>query len=171
MSDISEKIGSINVTSLEDVRTAYAKYDAVITIEDDGCTYGFRATNGMPQLVLGFHDINKVEHNYIAPSIDHIQHAVDFARKHREGKLVIHCHAGISRSPATALAIIADRLGEGREVEAVDYLYAAFKNIEPNERVVQIADRILARDRALTSAFRRKAAEVASSKPKPKSVW
>lgn len=171
MSNVSVKIGIIDVVSLAEAQSKHQNYDAVITIEDPDCGFGLRVENGMPQLVLAFNDVTRLGHHWIAPSLEHITQAVEFARLHNDGKLLIHCAAGVSRSPATALAIIADRLGAGRETEAVEYLFSTFANIEPNERAVACADRILERDRALLGAFRRKSAEVAKSKPKEKFSW
>ena len=171
MSDLIEKIGSIDVVSLAEAQGRHHNYNAVITIEDPDCTFGLRVKNGMPQLVLQFNDIDRVDRHWVAPSIDHVQQAIEFARQHTNGKLLIHCAAGVSRSPALALAIIADRLGADREIEAVDYLFSTYKSIEPNERVVACADRILDRDRALLGSFRRKAAEVIKPKAKEKFSW
>lgn len=171
MGNLAEEIGSINVVSLAEAQSRHQNYDAVITIEDPDCGFGLRVKNGMPQLVLAFNDVSRLDHHWIAPSLEHVTQAIEFARQHKDGKLLIHCAAGVSRSPATALAIIADRLAAGRETEAVEYLFSTFASIEPNERVVACADRILERDRALLSAFRRKAAEVAKSKPQEKFSW
>lgn len=171
MGSLSGEIGSIDVVSLAEAQSRHQNYDAVITIEDPDCGYGFRVKNGMPQLVLAFNDTTRLERHWIAPSLEHVTQAIEFARQHKDGKLLVHCAAGVSRSPATALAIIADRLGAGRETEAVEYLFSTFASIEPNERVVACADRILERDRALTAAFRRKSAEVAKSKPQKKFSW
>lgn len=171
MHSYTNDFGSIDVVSLAEAQFSHHKHDTVITIEDPDCGFGLRVKNGMPQLVLAFNDISRLDRHWVAPSIDHVSQAIEFARQHKDGKLLIHCAAGVSRSPAIALAIIADRLGAGRENEAVEYVFSTFKSIDPNERVVACADRILERDRALLGAFRRKSAEVAKSKPQDKFNW
>ena len=57
--------------------------------------------------------------------------------------LLIHCRAGMSRSPAITLAIFADWLGEGREEEAVGELLKTAPLCTPNQLVVETADRVL----------------------------
>jgi len=140
MDSSEQTIGPIHVTSMIEAVGSQARHGAVITIEDPDCSFGFRVSNGMPQLVLAFHDVTSVRGQWIAPGLDHVKQAIEFARKHRGSSLLIHCHAGISRSPAIALAIIADRLGPGRETEAVSYLHAKLSNIEPNLRIVACAE-------------------------------
>lgn len=166
-----EDIGLIDVVSLDGARSRHQNYDAVITIEDPDSSYGLRVKNEMPQLVLQFHDVDRLDHHWVAPSLEHVKASIEFARQHRDNKLLIHCAAGVSRSPAIALAVIADRLGVDREIEAVEHLFSMFRSIEPNVRVIACADRILERDRALLGAFRRKSAEVAKSKPQEKFSW
>ena len=58
---------------------------------------------------------------------EHLELALAFGRRvaaaePADALLAVHCAYGRSRSPAIALAILADLLGPGREVEAVDRL-------------------------------------------------
>lgn len=61
------------------------------------------------------------------------------------GKVLIHCEAGVSRSPAAALIIYAYLLGPGREREAMRRVLAQRPVAIPNRRMVQLADRMLDR--------------------------
>lgn len=45
-----------------------------------------------------------------APQVKHVTQAVSFARNSDDEHLLIHCHAGLSRSPAIAWCILLDRL-------------------------------------------------------------
>ena len=58
------------------------------------------------------------------------------------------------RSPAIALAIFADWLGEGREEEAVQELLKVARLCTPNKLVVKIADTVLGREGRLVEAIR-----------------
>jgi predicted protein tyrosine phosphatase len=66
-----------------------------------------------------------------------------------DSRILVHCHAGISRSTAFALCLMAHRLGPGREEDA----FAAFLQIVnkpwPNRRIVEIIDGHLGRRGAL----------------------
>ena len=88
----------------------------------------------------------------ILPNEPRVRAALTFPRECGETSLLIHCHAGMSRSPAIALTIFADWLGEGHEVEAVRELLKIARLCTPNELVIEIADRVLERQGALILA-------------------
>jgi predicted protein tyrosine phosphatase len=66
--------------------------------------------------------------------------------------LVIHCLAGISRSPAAALIALAHD-ARGREREAASLLRKAAPFARPNRLLVQLADSALRRGGALVAAL------------------
>ena len=66
--------------------------------------------------------------------------------KIEDGSLLIHCHAGISRSSAIALAVIARRLGSRKEEVAVNTLEHINPNCRPNKSIVEMTDEFLERD-------------------------
>ena len=138
---------SIQICSLETVRKIeLAPYSGVITIENSTIENPFRIEYGPPeQLVLRFDDISNTTADYIKPQKFHIEKALVFADKVSHGALLIHCHAGISRSSAIALAIITKSLGAGRESEAVQYLEKINPNARPNQSLILMADEILDR--------------------------
>ena len=110
-----------HVSSLHQVRELdVSTYDGIITIEDTTTREPFRVQTDEPkQLILRFDDINQPMDDYVIPQMSHIKRALEFADKIDDGSLLVHCHAGISRSSAIALAVIAKRLGSGKEEEAV----------------------------------------------------
>jgi predicted protein tyrosine phosphatase len=59
--------------------------------------------------------------------------------------MVIHCWAGISRSMASAYAILCDRLGPGREIEIARAIRLRAPHAQPNRLLVQHADEALGR--------------------------
>ena len=89
---------------------------------------------------------------YIEPQEFHIERALLFADQIGDGLLLIHCHAGISRSSAIALAIIAKTLGVGKEMEALKVLKKINPYARPNKLMVWMTDEILKRDMKLYKA-------------------
>lgn len=91
--------------------------------------------------------------------------ALRFARAYHDKPIVVHCHAGVSRSPAIALAILADRHGRGQEHAAVAQLYGSTDAILPNPGIVALADKVLRRQGALVAALDQRRARDTDSAP------
>ena len=141
----------IHICSLDAVReTDISIYDGVITIEDSRIEDPFRVESEHPkQLVLCFDDISVPLDDFIEPQEKHILQALSFADRIGEGSILIHCHAGISRSSAIALAVIAKRIGKGKEPESIKILEQINPHARPNKSIVWLTDEILERNRKL----------------------
>jgi predicted protein tyrosine phosphatase len=95
-------------------------------------------------LFLGMSDISEPLDGHILPAEQHVRQLIAFARAwDRNEPLVIHCHAGVSRSTAAAF-IIACALAPSRpETEIADAIRRASPTATPNRRMVAIADAML----------------------------
>jgi hypothetical protein len=62
-----------------------------------------------------------------------------------------HCAAGVGRSPAAALVVLADRYGPGREADALEDLLVLRPEAVPNLALTAAADAELGRGGALLS--------------------
>lgn len=69
-----------------------------------------------------------------------------------DSHLLIHCMAGISRSTATALTIITEFYGPGSERDAALNVQAIRPIANPNRLILKIADEILRRNGAISTA-------------------
>ena len=145
----------LQICSLEAAREACIEaYGGVITIENSVIEEPFRiARKHPPQCIIRFDDVTFPGDDWILPHDRHVRAALKFAHQWEQPSLLIHCHAGMSRSPAIGLAILADWLGAGKEDEAGRELLKVARVCVPNKLVVEIADRILGRDGALLKAF------------------
>ena len=135
---------------IERVRPAH-----VISIVDPD--YELRAPPGVDRsrhLTLRFHDIDVPLPGYSPPEADHIERLIAFGRAcGDDGPLLIHCHAGVSRSSAAALIVIC--LGnEGREERCARVLREHGRHVSPNRRMVDLADALLGRGGRLIAALR-----------------
>jgi len=136
--------------------------DAIISIADPsaGKRPPREGLHSIPhRLLLSFDDVLKDDPAYTSPTIADVERIIAFDRalrgRVRPGKrLLIHCHAGISRSAAAALAILADRCGPGREAESIELLKVATEDGKPlpNSLMMAFADELLGRDGALREA-------------------
>ena len=142
----------IHICSLEVARESdLSIYDGVITIENTIIENPFRVQLECPrQLILRFDDISFPVDDFEEPREIHIYKSLQFADKN--SSLLIHCHAGISRSSAIALAIISNKLGKGKEKEAVKILQEINPYCRPNKLLVQMTDKILEREEELLKA-------------------
>lgn len=80
------------------------------------------ATGHFPETVTAFFDV-------VLPAIEQEQ-----------SRILVHCHAGVSRSTAFAYGILAHRFGSGREQEAFDALLSIVNKPWPNRRIIEIFD-------------------------------
>jgi Predicted protein tyrosine phosphatase len=147
--------GQVSVTTLNKARRKKRRYDAVLTIEDPGQRnpLRFHVAPHPEHLVMKFEDVDFAEPTVALPREEHVAAAIEFGRRHREGSVLVHCKAGIARSTALALAIIADRMGHGREHEAVAELLLVRPEAVPNLLILSMADKLLGREGALVSAW------------------
>ena len=74
------------------------------------------------------------------------------AHKNPGGHILIHCHAGVSRSQAAAAILMAQH-APGQEEAAFLRLLTLRKHGWPNTRMVEFADQLLKRDGALLRAL------------------
>jgi predicted protein tyrosine phosphatase len=103
-------------------------------------------------LRIEVHDIGQPVTGYIAPEEHHIATLIDFLSAcEDDSSVLLHCFAGISRSPAAALiALVLDT--EGQEAEAARALRRAAPHAYPNRRMIELADGLLGRSGRLMAA-------------------
>jgi predicted protein tyrosine phosphatase len=95
-----------------------------------------------------------------APQEQHVEAILAFGaelEKSDVAHLLVHCHAGVSRSTAAAALLMAQH-NPGREADAFMALLDLRPQAWPNTRMVEIADRLLDRRGALQAglvAYRR----------------
>jgi predicted protein tyrosine phosphatase len=146
----------IEITSLSRARRIKRRgFDAVITLEnhDDASSRRLRFHNhpAPAHLILVFTDLDMPMPGLPAATPNQVQSALDFARD--KERLLVHCFAGLGRSTAIAYAILADRLGPGREKEALAQVYALRPEASPSLMTVRAAELALQRPGKLEAAL------------------
>lgn len=114
-------------------------------------------------LIVRFHDIDVPMEDYVCPGEEDVERILHFAqrllRRSEKGqtvRLLTHCAAGISRSAAAALLILALQYGHGNERRAVEHLYSIRPQSRPNAALVNLGDAMLRRDGRLRRAVAEK---------------
>ncbi len=151
----------IQITDLTEARRIHAQgFAGIISIADPWAeTLVPAQDSAADHLELRFVDLDQPlegvvrYQDMVMPSAAMVAQALDFAARHAQAPLLIHCHAGVSRSTAIGLAIYAARLGPGAEEQALDALLAIVPDAVPNLAVVAIVDNLLQRNGALLSTI------------------
>jgi predicted protein tyrosine phosphatase len=104
-------------------------------------------------LFIGVSDIVEPMEGQILPAVEHVNRLLAFVRRWDRGKpLIIHCHAGISRSTAGAFITACALFPEANEAEVALRLRAASPTATPNPRLVALADDMLGRAGRMNAA-------------------
>lgn len=127
-------------------------FDGVLSIASPGAeVLRYHPSPAPPQLVLRMDDIVAPERRGLLPTLEMVRNGLLFARRFASGRLLVQCEAGVSRSGAFGIAILADRLGPGHESEALEASLARAPEIIPNLLIVRLADEALGRGGALAA--------------------
>lgn len=98
-------------------------------------------------------DISEPLEGHILPEAEHVAALIAFVRDWpRQAPLLVHCFAGVSRSMAAAL-IAASVHHDGREHALALELRRRTPHAQPNRRLIELADDLLARDGRLVAAI------------------
>jgi len=107
---------------------------------------------GPHRLILRFNDINAPRDKLTHVTLSEIEAIIAFSNG-CDGPLLIHCWAGISRSPAAAFIIACHRSPPGRERCIAQQLRRASPQATPNPLMIAIADQALGRDGRMIEAI------------------
>lgn len=104
-------------------------------------------------LRIAVDDIDEPQPGHTVPDRPHVEALLAFLRAAPPSEsILIHCLAGVSRSPAAALIAVALE-APGREREAAQALRAAARFADPNRLLVALADDLLGRSGRLVAAL------------------
>lgn len=143
----------------------------VVSILDPGAAEPgvFRLFPTHERLCLRFHDVIDEHEGMVAPQRDDIEGLLRFGRSLAVSRsargLLIHCHAGLSRSTAAAVLVLAqarpDRSPEAAVIEMLELQPRAW----PNLRMIELGDQLLVCEGRLVRAVRRHYADMVERFP------
>ena len=107
------------------------------------------------RLCLSFHDIVEPRDGLVLADADQMRQLLDFVQGwNRQAPLLIHCYAGVSRSPAAAYIAALALDQQLDEKELAMKLRALSPSATPNIRLVTLADQLLERQGRMVQAIR-----------------
>ncbi len=111
------------------------------------------------RLELRFHDVIDEREGHVAPRAPDVARLLDFGeeilRESADGvHLLVHCHAGISRSTAAMILLLAQARPDRPGAEALAEVVRVRPHAWPNLRMVEFGDTLLGRGGELVAAVR-----------------
>jgi predicted protein tyrosine phosphatase len=105
------------------------------------------------RLELRFHDVIEERPGVIVPQPAHVAELLAFGRGLAEGAhLLVHCHAGVSRSTASMLLILAQAMPNATGADLAETILEIRPQAWPNLRIVEMGDAQLGRGGDLVGA-------------------
>jgi predicted protein tyrosine phosphatase len=106
------------------------------------------------RLTLRFHDVIEVTPDLLAPSRDDVVRLLEFGRGLEPAgcHLLVHCHAGVSRSTAATALILAQMHPERPAREVLDAVAQMRPRAWPNLRMLEFGDDLLGRNGEIVAA-------------------
>jgi predicted protein tyrosine phosphatase len=109
------------------------------------------------RLELRFHDVIEAGAGWTAPDRQHVEGLLAFGRRLTEVQdphLLVHCHAGVSRSTAAAALILAQARPDRPADEALHTVVRRRPRAWPNLRIIELGDGLLGRRGEIIEATR-----------------
>jgi predicted protein tyrosine phosphatase len=130
----------------------------VLSILDPGWSDppGFAAYRPHRRLDLRFHDVIEPDHPD-APQPSDVEQLLAFTRQlpmEAGAHLLVHCHAGVSRSTAATAVILAQARPDRPAAEAMQAMLRLRPLAWPNLRILEFGDALLGRNGELAAAVR-----------------
>ncbi len=105
-------------------------------------------------LRIAINDIEAPFGELVHPERHHVEKIIQFARTwNRDGPLVIHCLAGISRSSASAFIVACTLATGATENSIARHLRQVSSAARPNRLMISLADEILNREGRMIAAI------------------
>jgi predicted protein tyrosine phosphatase len=112
---------------------------------------------GRERLTLRFHDVIVPSPGFVTPEPTHVETLLAFGRKlsaDDTAHLLVHCHAGVSRSTAAMTALLAQAHPDAAEADILEHVRSIRAQAWPNSLMIAFADRQLGRGGRLYAALR-----------------
>jgi predicted protein tyrosine phosphatase len=142
----------------------------VLSILDPGWPEpeAFGAFDAHRRLELRFHDVIDASPGALVPQSLDVEQLLAFGRDLSEARgkhLLVHCHAGVSRSTAAATLILAQARPDRPAEEALNAVVRHRPRAWPNLRILELGDALLGRGGEIVVAARAQYRRVLEREP------
>jgi predicted protein tyrosine phosphatase len=167
--DASTRLVICGVDQLDDYCTADISH--IVSILDPGCAEPdiFRLFAQHERLDLRFHDIIDEHTGMVAPNRNDVERLLEFGRSmlgsRSSGRLLVHCQAGLSRSTAAAVLLLAQAQPDRPPETAVIDMLELKPRAWPNLKMIELGDDSLGCEGRLVRAVRRHYADMVERFP------
>jgi predicted protein tyrosine phosphatase len=169
-------ISLLTICGLEELEQHSARaVTHILSIVDPDCPdpAAFRGYDSHHRTILRFHDIIEPFAGFVHPDQNHVEAVLAFGEglardassRREDGHLLVHCHAGISRSTAAMAMLLAQTYPDEDETAIFDRLVSIRPQAWPNSRMIGFADRLLSREGRLNAALARLYARQLAARP------
>lgn len=111
--------------------------DKIISLVDPLIAKNLEADNN--HIVIPVHDIDQPIQGWVYPAVEHIREVLEFTRDIKENdNVLVHCHAGVSRSTAMAIGILIQHGMPPKD--AVEYVFEIRDCAWPNNLMIDLLD-------------------------------
>lgn len=118
---------------------------------DPDSSYSFTGT--IDYHIEYFHDIEESTGQFIAPTIEQIGRFMVWAKTFTEDdRVLVHCHAGISRSTAVAIGVLV--LHGMEPIDAFMHIQSVRPQLYPNKLIISQIDEILGKNGEMMEAYK-----------------
>jgi len=130
----------------------------------------FRSFGQYERLELRFHDIIDEREGMVAPQEADVSRVLRFGRtltsdQTYRARLLVHCHAGLSRSTAAMVLLLAQARPDLAAHTVVEQVVNRRPKAWPNLRMIEIGDVLLGRRGSLVSAVDRQYEQIVTTDP------
>jgi predicted protein tyrosine phosphatase len=123
---------------------------------DMACHEQVKAIAPRADLLFSFFEDTDDPKHPDAPSLRDVKRILDFTSQiTKKAKVLVHCRAGVSRSTATAYAILCQHTDPGLEMENLLHVETLRDLVMPNRLIIELADKVLNRQGAMLLHLRR----------------
>jgi len=133
----------------------------------------FGAFDRHHRLELRFHDIIEPQRGLVAPAHEHVTRLLALGRDlvaARDSRVLVHCHAGISRSTAAATLMLTQARPDRPAEEALREVVRLRPPAWPNLRMIEIGDELLGRNGEVVAAVAAHYREIIERSPEQATI-